>query len=106
MTSLNRLAIQAICLYQGSLSRVFRRKGVRCLHYPSCSEYGSLAFAKYGFAKAALLTWKRYRDCHPFSGRPYIDFPPGNDLVSPRPEPGKPAEGHLRGGPQQRAAIR
>ncbi len=64
-----------ICLYRATLSPWLRRKGVTCLHYPTCSEYGLLAFAKYHFRHALFLTWNRVRDCHPFSGRPYIDYP-------------------------------
>jgi putative membrane protein insertion efficiency factor len=75
MNPLNWLAILAIRIYQGSLAKLLRKRGVRCLHYPSCSEYGVMAFRKYGFLKATVQTWGRYRDCNPFSGRPYIDFP-------------------------------
>jgi putative membrane protein insertion efficiency factor len=72
---MNWLTILLIRFYQLTLSRVLKRKGVRCRHYPSCSQYGILAFKKYNFLKACDCTWKRFQDCHPFSGRPYIDFP-------------------------------
>jgi putative membrane protein insertion efficiency factor len=72
---INRLAVLAIRFYQRAVSPVLRRRGLRCLHYPSCSEYGVLAFRKHPFFKAAKLTVCRYLDCHPFSGRPYLDFP-------------------------------
>jgi putative membrane protein insertion efficiency factor len=75
MRALNFLAVVAIRVYQQTLSRALRRRGVRCLHYPSCSQYGLLAFRQHGFVRAAVLTWRRCRDCHPYSGRPYIDFP-------------------------------
>jgi putative membrane protein insertion efficiency factor len=71
----NVTAIALIRLYQISLSRLLHRRGVRCLHRPSCSQYGILAYKKYGFGKATALTLSRYRDCHPFSGRPYVDYP-------------------------------
>ena len=75
MKPFNRLAIAAIWVYQRTLSRLLYRRGLRCLHHPSCSEYGVLAYRKYGFFRATALTIRRYRDCHPFSDRPYIDFP-------------------------------
>jgi putative membrane protein insertion efficiency factor len=75
MRALNWLAILAIRVYQRTLSPALGRRGMCCLHHPSCSEYGVLAYRKYGFVRATLLTWSRYRDCHPFSGRPYVDFP-------------------------------
>jgi len=69
------VAILAIRFYQVAVSPLLRRRGVTCLHFPSCSQYGVLAFQKYGFCKACSLTIGRWRACHPFSGRPYIDFP-------------------------------
>jgi putative membrane protein insertion efficiency factor len=75
MRAMNFLAVVAIRVYQQTLSRVLRRRGVRCLHYPSCSQYGVLAFRKHGFVQAAVLTWRRCRDCQPYSDRPYIDLP-------------------------------
>ena len=35
----------------------------------------NMAFEKYGFCKAFSVTINRCRDCHPFSGRAYIDYP-------------------------------
>jgi hypothetical protein len=75
MRLFNLLAIGLIRAYQATLSPVLSRRGVRCLHYPTCSQYGILAYRKYGFWRATRVTWRRYRDCHPFSGRPYTDFP-------------------------------
>lgn len=75
MKILNWLAIALIRGYQRIVSRVLNRRGLRCLHYPSCSEYSILAYRKYGFLKATIMTARRYQDCHPFSERPYIDYP-------------------------------
>jgi putative component of membrane protein insertase Oxa1/YidC/SpoIIIJ protein YidD len=75
MRILNRLAILAIWVYQRTLSRYAHRRGLRCLHHPSCSHYGILAYKKYNFFKACVITFRRYQDCHPFSDRPYIDYP-------------------------------
>jgi putative component of membrane protein insertase Oxa1/YidC/SpoIIIJ protein YidD len=67
--------IALVRVYQHTLSVVIRAVSVRCLHYPSCSEYAVLALRKYPWHKATRLSWRRYRDCQPFSGRPYIDLP-------------------------------
>jgi uncharacterized protein len=75
MKALNWLAILGIWLYQRTLSRFLYRHGLRCLHHPSCSQYGILAYKKHGFFTATVLTFRRYQDCHPFSDRPYIDYP-------------------------------
>jgi putative component of membrane protein insertase Oxa1/YidC/SpoIIIJ protein YidD len=75
MKPLNWLAILLIQIYQRTLSQRLYQRGVRCLHYPSCSQYAALAYQKYGFLKATQLAWCRYWDCQPFSGRPYIDYP-------------------------------
>jgi len=68
---LNWLPIALIKLYQ----KTKRRKYSKCLHHPSCSNYGILAFKKYNILKAVELTISRYRDCHPFSNRPFMDYP-------------------------------
>jgi putative membrane protein insertion efficiency factor len=75
MRLLNQLAILAIGAYQETLSRLLRRRGLRCRYHPTCSQYGVLAYRKYGFLRATVLTWKRYRDCRPGASRPVIDFP-------------------------------
>jgi putative membrane protein insertion efficiency factor len=75
MSILNRLAILGIGVYQETCSRYLGRRGLRCRFHPTCSQYGVLAYQKYGFLKATLLTWRRYCDCHPGSKRPRIDFP-------------------------------
>lgn len=51
------------------------RKFDKCLHYPSCSSYGLLAFKKYNFFVATKKTYMRVKDCNPFSKRSYIDYP-------------------------------
>lgn len=68
---LNMLAIFAINIYKRTKVRSYDK----CLHYPSCSQYGLLAYKKYNFFKATYLTVNRIRNCHPFSNRPYIDNP-------------------------------
>jgi len=68
---LNKLAIVSIQQYQ----KITKNKRHKCLYYPSCSNYGILAFEKYSFLLATRKIISRFRDCHPFSNRPYIDYP-------------------------------
>lgn len=68
---LNLIGILMIKMYQKTKVRTYDK----CLHYPSCSNYGLLAYKKYNFFKATYLTVTRIRDCNPFSNRPYIDNP-------------------------------
>jgi putative component of membrane protein insertase Oxa1/YidC/SpoIIIJ protein YidD len=75
MRLFNWIAIVGIGLYQETLSRYFRQRGLRCKHHASCSQYGVLAYRKYGFVQATVMTWKRWRDCRPGASRPLIDFP-------------------------------
>lgn len=68
---LNKTAIVLIKIYQ----KTKVRKYDKCLHYPSCSNYGLLAFQKYNFFVATKKTISRIRDCNPFSNRPFLDYP-------------------------------
>lgn len=68
---INQIPILLIKMYQ----KLKGNRKPRCLHYPSCSNYAILAFKKYSFFIALYKTITRIRDCHPFSNRPYIDYP-------------------------------
>lgn len=46
-----------------------------CNHYPSCSEYGRLAYIRYGFVAASFLTWERLNNCNAFSSWPRRNKP-------------------------------
>lgn len=46
-----------------------------CNYYPSCSEYGRLAYIRYGFVSASLLTLERLRNCNSFSDWPQRNKP-------------------------------
>ncbi len=72
---MNYIAILFIKIYQKFFSKYAKENGRNCLHYPSCSNYAILAFKRYKFIKAFELTYSRYNSCHPYSGRPYIDYP-------------------------------
>jgi putative membrane protein insertion efficiency factor len=67
----NEIAIFFIKIYQ----RITIKKDHKCLYYPTCSNYGILAYKKYNFIEATKKTISRIRDCHPFSIRSYIDYP-------------------------------
>jgi putative membrane protein insertion efficiency factor len=38
-----------------------------CRYKPSCSQYGLVAFEKYGLIKGFYLTIKRILSCHPWT---------------------------------------
>ncbi|MDO7542153.1 MAG: membrane protein insertion efficiency factor YidD [Flavobacteriales bacterium] len=38
-----------------------------CRYTPSCSQYGLVAFEKYGLIKGFYLTIKRILSCHPWT---------------------------------------
>lgn len=67
-----RLSIAVIVRYQ---ERLARRTGVRCLHFPSCSEYAVLALQKHGFVEGWRRALRRVADCRPDGGRPFVDLP-------------------------------
>jgi len=68
---LNRIAILLILQYQ----KLTLNKKHKCLFFPSCSDYGILAYKKYPFILATKKIISRFRDCHPFSNRDYLDYP-------------------------------
>jgi uncharacterized protein len=65
------LVIILIGIYQ----RTKRRKYQKCLHYPTCSNFAIMALEKYGLIKGIKIGYSRYKDCNPFSNRPFIDYP-------------------------------
>lgn len=61
-----KLAVLAIMFYQMALSPLFPSC---CRFTPTCSQYGIIAFKRYGFLKGLWLTVKRILRCRP--GGPY-----------------------------------
>ena len=61
-----KVAILLIRFYQLGISPFFPPC---CRFTPSCSQYGLIAFQRYGFKKGLKLTWNRFKKCHP--GGPY-----------------------------------
>lgn len=60
------VAIRLIMFYRAAISPLFPSC---CRFVPTCSEYGLIAFKRYGFKKGFVLTAKRLSKCHP--GGPY-----------------------------------
>jgi putative membrane protein insertion efficiency factor len=75
MRIFNWIAILGIGMYQETLSRYFRRRGLRCRHHPTCSQYAVLAYHKHGFFQATQMICKRFRACRPGASRPFLDVP-------------------------------
>ena len=46
-----------------------------CRFYPSCSEYGLIAFKRFGFIKGCYLTIKRISRCRPGGAYGYDPVP-------------------------------
>ncbi|ACU95091.1 conserved hypothetical protein TIGR00278 [Cryptobacterium curtum DSM 15641] len=67
-----QLAIFLIEAYRVTLSPHF--PGC-CRFEPTCSEYGLIAFRRYGFCKGFVLTAKRILKCHPGGPHGYDPVP-------------------------------
>jgi putative membrane protein insertion efficiency factor len=66
------LLLSLIRLWQLTISRVLPPT---CRFYPSCSEYGYEAIARYGARKGVLLAIKRVARCHPLNPGGYDPVP-------------------------------
>ena len=62
--------ISLIDFYQ---RRISFYKNTSCVFYPTCSEYGKQAIAKYGGWKGGWLTIRRILRCHPWQ-KNHIDL--------------------------------
>lgn len=60
---MKEIAIWLIRVYRLTLGPFV---GQSCRFAPSCSEYSSQAFHKYGFLMGLWLTLKRLAKCHPW----------------------------------------
>lgn len=73
-----KFVLLLIYLYQMFLSpmkTILFGANCACRFYPSCSEYGRLAFKQYGFFKGFYLTFMRFFRCHPFHSGGYDPVP-------------------------------
>jgi putative component of membrane protein insertase Oxa1/YidC/SpoIIIJ protein YidD len=69
---LSRFALRFIETYQ---QRTRQRLRVACPFEPTCSEYGRLAFERYGAITATRKTLGRLRRCRPGYTGPLVDPP-------------------------------
>ncbi|MGI6105248.1 MAG: membrane protein insertion efficiency factor YidD [Raoultibacter sp.] len=67
-----RLAILLITFYRAAISPLFPSS---CRFEPTCSEYGIIAFKRYGFSKGFILTAKRILKCRPGGPHGYDPVP-------------------------------
>ena len=72
-----RAAVAAIHLYQGSLSPLYARMGVKCRFTPSCSHYGETVIEQFGVLRGGWLAIKRVVRCGPWTPMGTMDAPPG-----------------------------
>jgi putative membrane protein insertion efficiency factor len=61
-----------IRVYQSTISKVIPPS---CRFYPSCSEYGYQAIARYGAFRGGWMAVKRVSRCHPFHPGGYDPVP-------------------------------
>ncbi len=64
---MSKIIILIINFYQKHISIFFKKNGIECKFYPTCSQYAKQAFKKYGFFKGLFLSVKRFLKCNPFS---------------------------------------
>lgn len=66
------IAVFLITIYRTAISPLFPSS---CRFVPTCSEYGLIAFRKYGFLKGLKLTTKRILKCRPGGPHGYDPVP-------------------------------
>ncbi|MCL1799169.1 MAG: membrane protein insertion efficiency factor YidD [Eggerthellaceae bacterium] len=66
------LAVLFITFYRAAVSPLLPPS---CRFVPSCSEYGLIAFRRYGFLKGFCLTVKRILKCRPGGPHGYDPVP-------------------------------
>lgn len=66
------IAVFLITFYRAAISPLFPSS---CRFVPTCSEYGIIAFKKYGFIKGFALTAKRILRCRPGGPHGYDPVP-------------------------------
>lgn len=68
----SKIAIFLITFYKAAISPLFPSS---CRFIPTCSEYGLIAFKRFGFCKGFTLTAKRIMKCRPGGGHGYDPVP-------------------------------
>lgn len=69
---MRKVLLFLIRLYQRTISQV---TPATCRFYPSCSEYGYQAIARYGVFKGTWMAIKRVVRCNPFNPGGYDPVP-------------------------------
>ena len=64
---MKKIFIKLINFYQKNISKFLEYKNIRCIYYPTCSEYTKQAIEKYGAFKGSIIGAKRILRCNPFS---------------------------------------
>ncbi len=68
----SKVAVFLIMFYRAAISPLFPSC---CRFEPTCSEYGLIAFKRYGFLKGCSLTAKRIIKCRPGGSHGYDPVP-------------------------------
>ena len=69
------LAIDAIHVYQRTLSPIAARMGARCRFTPTCSRYGEAVIARDGLVRGGWKLARRIARCGPWTQEGTIDEP-------------------------------
>lgn len=64
---MSKFLIFIIKFYKKHISLFFKKNGIECKFYPTCSEYSIEAIKKYGALKGSFYCIKRILRCNPFS---------------------------------------
>lgn len=80
------IAIGLIMFYRGLISPLLPSS---CRFHPTCSEYGLIAFKRFGFQKGFILTAKRILRCRPGGPYGYDPVPELEDELTHLPDSNK-----------------
>ena len=64
-TPLLRASLSLLAFYKAGISPLLPKS---CRFLPTCSEYATTAYTRFGVGRGFLLTAARLARCHPFSG--------------------------------------
>jgi putative membrane protein insertion efficiency factor len=71
-----RAVLQAIHIYQATLSPLYARAGLMCRFTPTCSHYGEAVVREYGAVRGGWLALRRILRCGPWTPAGTVDLPP------------------------------
>jgi len=71
-----RAALDAIHLYQATVSPLYARLGVHCRFTPTCSRYGDVVISRYGVVRGGWMAMRRLARCGPWTPMGTVDPPP------------------------------